>query len=94
MDYWKLNEATLKDSYPLPRIDYTLDALGGSHWFSTLDLKSGYWQVAMDPADKEKTAFTIGGGLWHNMTELYDVLMFFTMFSCSFNMTELYDVLM
>ena len=65
VDYRKLNEATLKDSYPLPRIDDTLDALGGSHWFSTLDLKSGYWQVAMDPADKEKTAFTIGGGLWH-----------------------------
>ncbi|CAB4012519.1 Retrovirus-related Pol poly from transposon, partial [Paramuricea clavata] len=65
VDYRKLNDATIKDSYPLPRIDDTLDALGGSQWFSTLDLKSGYWQVAMDPADKEKTAFSIGGGLWH-----------------------------
>ena len=46
---------------PLPRIDDPLDALGGSHWFSKLDLKSGYWQVAMDPADQEKTAFSIGG---------------------------------
>jgi hypothetical protein len=52
-----LNYATIKDSCPLPRIDDTLDALGGSQWFSTLDLKSGYWQVAMDPADKEKTAY-------------------------------------
>ncbi len=65
VDYRKLNDVTVKDSYPLPRIDDTLDALGGSQWFSTLDLKSGYWQVAMDPADKEKTAFSIGGGLWH-----------------------------
>ena len=36
---------TKKDYYPLPKIDLTLDALEGSTWFSTLDLKSGYWQV-------------------------------------------------
>ena len=41
-DYWKLNELTNKDSYPLPRVDTTLDALSGSSSFSTLDLKSGY----------------------------------------------------
>ncbi|CAB4041567.1 Hypothetical predicted protein, partial [Paramuricea clavata] len=41
VDYRKLNNVTLKDSYPLPRIDDTLDALGGSQWVSTLDLKSG-----------------------------------------------------
>ncbi|GBM51780.1 hypothetical protein AVEN_109824-1 [Araneus ventricosus] len=35
----KLNEITIKDSYPLPRIDDTLDALNGRQWFSTLDLK-------------------------------------------------------
>ncbi|GBN55348.1 Retrovirus-related Pol polyprotein from transposon 297 [Araneus ventricosus] len=42
VDYRKLNEITIKDSYPLPRIDDTQDALNGSQWFSTLDLKSGY----------------------------------------------------
>ncbi|UYV82560.1 K02A2.6-like, partial [Cordylochernes scorpioides] len=47
-----------------PRIDATLDTLAGSQWFSTLDLKSGYWQVEMHPDDKEKTAFTTGSGLW------------------------------
>ncbi|GBN05495.1 Retrovirus-related Pol polyprotein from transposon 297 [Araneus ventricosus] len=41
VDYRKLNEITIKDSYPLPRIDDTLDALNGSQWFSTLDLKIG-----------------------------------------------------
>ncbi|GBM97776.1 Retrovirus-related Pol polyprotein from transposon opus, partial [Araneus ventricosus] len=45
-------------------IDDTLDALNGSQWFSILDLKGGYWQVEIQPEDKEKTAFTTGQGLW------------------------------
>jgi hypothetical protein len=65
VDYRKVNSVTKRDSYPLPRIDDTLDALIGSKWFSTLDLASGYWQVEMDPVDAEKTAFcTSGGGLF------------------------------
>ncbi len=64
VDYRKLNDVTHKDSYPLPRIDDTLEALAGAKLFSTLDLKSGYWQVQMDPESKEKTAFTSGCGLW------------------------------
>ena len=65
VDYRRLNNHTRKDSYPLPRINATLEALSGSAWFSTLDLKSGYWQVEMDPGDKEKTAFSTGSGLWN-----------------------------
>ncbi|KAI5743998.1 hypothetical protein M8J77_024652 [Diaphorina citri] len=65
VDYRRLNDVTRKDSYPLPRIDDTLDTLSGAKWFSTLDLKSGYWQVELHPEDKEKTAFSVGSGLWH-----------------------------
>ncbi|GBM33259.1 Retrovirus-related Pol polyprotein from transposon 412 [Araneus ventricosus] len=64
VDYRKLNEIAKKDSYPLPRIDDTLDALNGSQWFTTLVLKSGYWQVEIRSEDREKTAFTTGQGLW------------------------------
>ncbi|UYV64922.1 K02A2.6-like [Cordylochernes scorpioides] len=64
VDYRRLNDTTKKDSYPLPRIDDTLTTLAGSSWFSTLDLKSGYWQVGMHPEDKEKTAFSTGIGLY------------------------------
>ncbi|GFW04776.1 retrovirus-related Pol polyprotein from transposon 17.6 [Trichonephila clavipes] len=54
VDYRKLNDVTKRDSYPLPRIDDTLDTLSGHKWFSTLDLKSGYWQVEIHPEDREK----------------------------------------
>ena len=65
IDYRKLNEATLKDAYPLPRIEDNLDTLGGSTWFSTLDLISGFWQVELDDDAKAKSAFSVGrGGLY------------------------------
>ena len=64
IDYQRLNEVTIKDAYPLPRIDDTLDALSGAEWFSTLDLASGYWQVELDEDAKEKSAFTVRGGLY------------------------------
>jgi len=64
IDYRKLNAVTKKDSYPLPRIDDIFDQLAGNSWYSTLDLKSGYWQVKIRSEDKEKTAFSVGNGLW------------------------------
>ncbi|GFV52543.1 hypothetical protein TNCV_1918611 [Trichonephila clavipes] len=64
VDYRRLNDVTKKDSYLLPRIDDTLDTLAGNTWFSTLDLKSIYWQVENHPDNKEKTDFTMGQELW------------------------------
>ena len=57
IDFRQLNNLTKKDAYPLPRIDTCLDALSGSSWFSTFDLRSSYHQVKLNPADAEKTAF-------------------------------------
>ena len=62
VDYRKLNSVTHRDAYPLPRIDSTLDSLAGAQLFTTLDLASGYWQVEMEPTDKQKTAFSTTQG--------------------------------
>ena len=64
MDYRKLNAVTHKERFPLPRIQDILDTVGKCCYFSTLDLASGYYQVAMDPASQEKTAFTTFSGLY------------------------------
>jgi len=64
VDYRRLNAVTHKDAYPLPRIEESLTGLKSARWYSTLDLASGYWQVEMDPADREKTAFTTPFGLY------------------------------
>ncbi|KAL1260059.1 hypothetical protein QQF64_007886 [Cirrhinus molitorella] len=55
-DYRRLNKVTCKDAYPLPRVEESLDALGNAQLFSTLDLTSGYFQVAMSEEDRAKTA--------------------------------------
>ena len=64
VNYRKLSSITKKDAHPLPRVDDHLDALHGSCLFSTLDLRSGYWQVSVDPKDREKAAFVTPDGLW------------------------------
>ena len=65
VDYRKLNAVTIKDAYPLPRIDECLDTLAGSKYFCVTDLLSGFFQVQMDPEDKKKTAFVSRHGLYH-----------------------------
>ena len=65
IDLCKLNNGTIKDRYSLPRIEDTVDCLHGAVWFSTLDLKSGYWQVELEEEAKPLTTFTMGPlGFW------------------------------
>ena len=71
IDYRKLNEKTVKDVYPLPRIDSCLDALAGAKWFSTFDLRAGYHQVGLHPRDAHKTTFITRRGSFK-----FDVLPF------------------
>ena len=64
VDYRRLNSVTIPSTYPLPLIDDILPKLGGSRYFSTLDLRSGYFQVSMDPDSREKTTFVVESGTY------------------------------
>jgi hypothetical protein len=64
VDYRRLNAATVKDAYPLPRVEDCLDTMAGASWFSSLDLAAGYWQMDIAEADKPKTAFATHNGLF------------------------------
>lgn len=65
IDYKKLNSVTIKDNYPLPNMELTLQILGrGYSYFSKIDLRSGFWQLPIDPKDRFKTAFTTPFGLF------------------------------
>lgn len=57
VDYRALNNVTIKNSYPLPRVDELFDRLQGARYFSKIDLRSGYHQIRIAPGDEPKTAF-------------------------------------
>ena len=67
VDYWKLNDATEKDSTPLPRIDDTLDQLIGSQLFTKIDLKDAFNQMRIKEGDKWKTAFKTRYGTFEHL---------------------------
>lgn len=62
IDFRRLNAITIDDKMPLPRINDVIDRLQGSKYFSTLDVKWGYWHIEMDPDSVEKTAFVTHEG--------------------------------
>ena len=64
VDFKKLNKITKTFVWPLPHIDDILASLGNLTIFSSIDLKSGYWQVLIDAQDKEKTAFVYNSALY------------------------------
>lgn len=76
VDYRNLNKVTVKDRYPLPLISELLDQLQGFSIFSTLDLKSGFWQLELSEAmdSPKKTAFVANGQLYHFLSMPYGIV--------------------
>jgi hypothetical protein len=64
VDYRSLNEVTIKNKYPLPRIDFLFDQMRGARVFSKIDLRSSYHQMNIRPSDTPKTAFSTRYGLY------------------------------
>ena len=60
IDFRRLNSRTKKDAYPLPQMQETMESMVGTRFFSTMDLKSGFWQVKMAKDSQQYTAFTVG----------------------------------
>jgi hypothetical protein len=67
VDYRSLNEVTIKNKYPLPRIDDLFDQLKGAYVFSKINLRSGYHQLKIRATDIPKTAFITRFGLYEYM---------------------------
>ena len=70
VDFRQLNAQTKKDSYPLPRIQETLESMAGATHFSSMDFKSGFWQVKMAPGSQPYTAFTVGNLGFYEFTRM------------------------
>jgi hypothetical protein len=64
VDYRSLNEATIKNKYPLPRIEDLFDQMKGASVFSKIDLRSGYHLLKIQESDIQKTAFRTQYGLY------------------------------
>ncbi len=64
IDFRMLNDNTVGDAFPLPRIDDTINSLGSARYFTTIDLGSAFWQIILREADRYKTAFATKTGLY------------------------------
>ena len=64
VDFRRLNDITVRDAYPLPRIDEHLESIGSACYFTSLDMGNAFWQVPLAESAKEKTAFATRKGLY------------------------------
>ena len=64
VDYRKVNNVTLKDSFPMPNIEKRLNKLHGSKFFTSFDCTSGYWQIKLSDIAKQITSFICSLGLF------------------------------
>jgi hypothetical protein len=80
VDYRPLNAVTIKNKYPLPRIDILFDQLAGAQVFSKIDLCSGYHQIKICAEDISKTAFTIRYGLFEYLVMSFGLMNVLTHF--------------
>ena len=70
MDFRHLNACTKKDSYPLPQIQEALESMAGSAHFSSMDFKSGFWQIKMAPGSQQYMAFMVGNLGFYEFTHM------------------------
>jgi hypothetical protein len=73
IDYRSLNEVTIKNKYPLPRIEDLFDQLRGAGMFSKIDLRSGYHQLRIRPSDIQKTTFITKYGLYEYIVMSFEL---------------------
>ena len=81
IDFRRLNAHTKKDSYPIPKCLETMESLVGARYFSTMDLKSGFWQVKVSEDSHQYMAFTVGSmGVYEFLRMLYSLCNMLVMF--------------
>ena len=73
IDYRRLNQVTIKNKYPQPRIDDLFDQLNGAQFFSNIDLQHGFHQLRVKEADIPKTAFRTRYGLFEFLVMSFGV---------------------